>query len=259
MSKSMSKSPKTVNVELTKTEDEYLQELQQEFCKKTGSIHANKGSVIKHYLASGNKEMLARLALCDYTQTTTWELINLSLDTLESSSNYLVDEDENTAIGVLDSLTDSLIKQLPKIPLDRCFIHSDKLISNDMTVALDGVYEVGKVINTKVGRIKFNHGIGNIVIPLPESNEAILIGVMSNLIADNLTCFTPSNQTIDRELTSDRHNIKTTNMYKKAKQIAIATWCHETNFMRQVKKAKQAQVERNARSDYYQQSLRLRG
>lgn len=265
MNKTVKKSMNTdkkVTVELTKTQDEILQDLKKHFIKATDSINADKSAVIKYFLGVDDKEILKTIALLDYSRVSTWELINANLtNNNESSNDYLLADDDQDSgpISTYDLLTDELLNKLPKISLDQCFIHTDKLISNDMVVALDGVYTNGETRNTSVGKIKFNYGIGNIVIPLAESNKAILIGTLVNIVTENKTCFVPSNETIDRELTSDLHNSKKTNLYKRAKDIAIANWCHETNVMKQVKKARLAQIERNSRSDFYQQSLRLRG
>ena len=246
---------KKVTVEISRTTDEILQELKQYFIKNTKSLNADKGEVIKHFLSVDNKEILKTIALLDYSQISTWELINANLANKESSSDYLVD-DTDTAIAIQDSLVDTLLSQLPTISLDQTNIMSDKLIKHDLVVALDGIY-IADIVKTKLGLIKISYGIGNIIIPLPDSSKAILIGNVSNIVNSNGNCFTASNDELDKQLSSSLANQKTVNIYKLAKTIAIAGWDYETRFMIQVNKAKKAQIERNSRSDFYQQLARL--
>lgn len=256
MSKSMS-TDKKVTAIISKTTDEILTELKQYFIKNTSAVTADKSAVIQYFLGIDNREILKTIALLDYSQVTTWELINSNLTNKESSSDYIVDNDnDNVAIAIQDSLVDTLLSQLPTISLDQTNIMSDKLIKHDLAVALDGIY-IAETVKTKLGLIKVSYGIGNIIIPLPESNRAILIGSVSNIANNNGNCFTASNDDLNKQLSSSVTNQGTTNIYKLAKAIAIATWDYETRFMAQVNKVKKAQIERNSRSNFYQQLTRL--
>lgn len=246
---------KKVTAKINKTSDEILTELKQYFIKNTNVVNADKSAVIQYFLGIDNREILKTIALLDYSQTSTWELINANLTNKESSSDYILDND-NTAIAIQDSLVDTLLSQLPTVSLDQTNIMSDKLIKHDLVVALDGIY-IADTVKTKVGLIKVNYGIGNIIIPLPDSNKAILIGTVSNIVNSSGNCFTASNDELNKQLSSIVTNQKTTNIYKLAKSIAIATWDYETRFMMQVNKVKKAQIERNSRSDFYHQLTRL--
>jgi hypothetical protein len=256
MTKSINTNKK-VTAKINKTNDEKLLELKQHFVKNTDAVNADKSAVIRYFLSIDNKEILKTIALLDYSQISTWELINANLAIKESSDDYIVSEDDNIAIAIKDSLVDTLLSQLPTISLDQTNIMSDKLLKHDLIVALDGIY-IADTVKTKVGLIKVSYGIGNIIIPLPDSsNKALLIGTVSNIANSNGNCFTASNDELDKQLLSSLSNQKTANIYKLARTIAISTWDYETRFMTQVNKVKKAQIERNSRSDFYQQLTRL--
>ncbi|PSB08514.1 hypothetical protein C7B62_16565 [Pleurocapsa sp. CCALA 161] len=205
-----------------------------------------------------NKDILTILANADYNQVSIWQLINNNIGetTTKTINNCLIDSTKDRlSINPQDDQLIELLNQFPKIDLIKTHIHVDKMISHDVIVALDGVYTTGENQETKAGMIKVNYGIGKVLIV--SGDKARLIGCLTTIVNNNGNCFTPINDDLDRELSSDRFSNLKRNVYMVAKKTAIAQWDYNVRAMLQIKKLKKAIMARNSRSDFYQLMKKL--
>jgi hypothetical protein len=228
-----------------------LEELKASFIKSTNSLDADKSSVIKYFLSIDNKEVLKTLTLSDFANIVTWEYILKNLNTVVSDdiNNCSVSDDE-IIIDYESNQVKKLLTQLPRIHSSETCIMVDALIGYDMLVALDGIHFTGEQKNTKYGRIKFNYGLGKIVIPT-KNKQYIILGMLTQDVNEQKNCFIPSNVDIDNLLCEKLLNSKKPNIYKLAKNKAIASWDYNQSAMKQVNKLRDLTEMRSRRSDYY--------
>ena len=215
--------------------------LKTQFTEAT-QLDANKTNVVSYFQSIGNIELLKQVATLNYSAIATWELIISNLESNNDSDNiddYLIGDNDNNEDDInLDLPTNRLLAKLPRIPLQDTCILSDKVIAGkDTVVALDGIPIANEKQKTKLGVISVSYGVGNVVIRSANDNKCILIGTLSNFVNKTTkNCFTPIDENIDRELISDAHNSKAKNVYKVARETAIATWDYNKRAIAQVQK-----------------------
>jgi hypothetical protein len=226
-----------------------MESLQQKFASQTNREPSRVG-VFGYF--TKDKKILIELSLMSFDDIKTWKYIVANLKKVSNNINdFLTESDQAMIVDPESIAVKKLLAKLPRVHSDRCVIMVDTMIGYDLVVALDGVHVSGEKRDTKFGVIKFNYGVGQVVIPT-EDKYYVILGQLTQDINGKGNTFLPCDREVDELLSSKALNVNKTNVYKLARDKAILAWDYNVNALKQKDKLQAIARMRSQRSEYYQ-------
>jgi hypothetical protein len=224
-----------------------MERLQQKFSSETHR-EATRVAVFGYF--SKDKDTLLQLSLMSFDDIKTWQFVVTRLKKGSNNINDFLTESDQAIADPESIAVKKLLAKLPTVRSVCTVIMVDAMIGYDLVVALDGVHISGEKRNTKFGVIKFNYAVGRVVIPT-EDKRYIILGQLTQDINEKGNTFVPVDQEVDKLLSSKALNTNSINVYKLARDKAIASWDYNVSAMRQKNKLEGIAQMRSQRSDHY--------